>query len=146
MAKRDSGPETGKLEDCSDSVSGRVTRRTTLGAICGFAAAPVHVQATQSAGAPSIGRGAGCGVDDGTERVGLYVDIPKLRFARSVTWISTTGHSVPGVGMATYTEVPGEAAAAQEATAWRTRDADGRLWEIAHQGVVFDTQFGARVD
>jgi hypothetical protein len=144
MANGDN-PVSGNPEDCSNSIFGRVTRRTTLGAIWGFAADPVSAQAIKLAGVPKR-QGPTRDIGEIAERVGLYIDIPKLRFAPSVTQIGTIGHSIAGLGMATYAEVLGESGTAHEANAWRTRDADGRLWEIAHQGVVFDTQFGARVD
>jgi len=145
MAAYNNDAESFDPEDGNDNISGRVTRRATLGAMCSFVAAPVHAQAPQPINTlpPRLYAES---TDEIAERIGLYVDIPKLRFPRSVIRIGTTGHSVSGVGMATYAEVLGEAGKRHETTAWRTRDADGRLWEIDHDGVVFDTQFGARAD
>ena len=61
------------------------------------------------------------------EDIGTFQEIVSLRFPPGIKRIATTGWATIGKGMASLVEV---ADAGQGTTSFRTRDADGRLWEL----------------
>jgi len=80
-----------------------------------------------------------------TDAPGFFVPLFELlgsvRVPAVFASITTGGYSVVGKGAARYarTNTPG-------AARWRRQSADGAWWELSHDGVVYDTQFGAVVD
>lgn len=83
----------------------------------------------------------GAAVVEQALNIGLFVDLGTKTPPSFMTIITTSGHTVAGLGAAQYVRLP---AGTYGATSYRTQTADGAWWQLYAETEVWITQFGAQ--